>query len=31
MSGCSGQRDVTKFLNKQEFDEQALISDYRFL
>ncbi len=28
---CSGQRDKTKFLNKEEFNEIVLFNDYRFL
>jgi hypothetical protein len=29
--GCDGQRDKTKFVNKTEFDEQTILSDYKFL
>lgn len=28
---CTGMRDKTKFLKKDEFNEMALLSDYRFL
>ncbi|CAF0847562.1 unnamed protein product [Brachionus calyciflorus] len=30
-TGCSGQRDKTKFVSKEEFNESTLINDYRFL
>lgn len=28
---CNGERDKTKFVDKEEFDERLLLSDYRFL
>ena len=28
---CDGQRDKTKYVNKQEFDENVILSDYKFL
>lgn len=31
ITGCSGQRDKTKFLKKEEFDDLAFLSDYKFL
>ncbi len=30
-TGCTGQRDKTKFLKKEEFTELDLLSDYKFL
>jgi hypothetical protein len=30
-TGCDGQRDKTKFVNKEQFDEHVLLSDYKFL
>lgn len=30
-TGCTGQRDKTKFVSKEEFNESLLINDYRFL
>lgn len=30
-TGCTGQRDKTKFVSKEEFNESHLINDYRFL
>jgi hypothetical protein len=30
-TGCTGERDKTKFIAKEEFDEQALLSDYKYL
>ncbi|RMZ94757.1 box C D snoRNA 1 isoform X2 [Brachionus plicatilis] len=30
-TGCTGQRDKTKFVSKEEFSENILINDYRFL
>ena len=30
-TGCDGQRDKTKYVNKEEFDEHVLLSDYKFL
>lgn len=30
-SGCSGQRDKTKFISKEQFNESSLMNDYRFL
>jgi hypothetical protein len=30
-TGCTGERDKTKFIPKDEFDEQALLSDYKYL
>ena len=29
--GCTGERDKTKYIPKDEFDEQALLSDYKYL
>lgn len=30
-TGCTGQRDKTKFVSKEEFSENLLMNDYRFL
>lgn len=30
-TGCTGQRDKTKFIKKEEFDDLAFLSDYKFL
>ncbi len=30
-TGCTGQRDKTKYLKKEEFTELDLLSDYKFL
>lgn len=30
-TGCSGQRDKTKFVSKEEFNELTILNDYRFL
>ena len=30
-TGCTGERDKTKFVAKEEFDEQTLLSDYKYL
>ena len=30
-TGCTGERDKTKYLSKEEFDEQTLLSDYKYL
>ena len=31
LAECSGQRDKTKYVPKEEFDERSFLSDYRFL
>ncbi|XP_028402138.1 box C/D snoRNA protein 1-like [Dendronephthya gigantea] len=31
LNSCSGQRDKTKYINKSEYNEQNLLSDYRLL
>ncbi len=30
-TGCNGQRDKTKFIKKEEFNEIELLNDYKFL